>query len=257
MANVRIKDITTTASAPNDDDYLAIDGATSGTRKISIPNVMGEIDAKIGDLNDLESEDKSSIVNAINWVYENGGGGFTKYTITNTLTNVTTSNGATSIIEGREYNAVLTPVQDATMQSVSVHMGGTDITSTAYNSQTGAVHIASVTGDIIIMATAVIVTHTITNRLSNITTSNEATSIVDGRLYTATLTLAESATFESCTITMGGVDITATAWDATNMTISVASVTGNLVITALAKIVEVVEVTWSTYGAQTRYGRPV
>ena len=34
MANVRIKDITTTASAPNDDDYLAIDGATAGTRKI-------------------------------------------------------------------------------------------------------------------------------------------------------------------------------------------------------------------------------
>lgn len=42
MANVRIKDITTTASAPNDDDYLAIDGATAGTRKISAANLCGD-----------------------------------------------------------------------------------------------------------------------------------------------------------------------------------------------------------------------
>lgn len=42
MANVRIKDITTTASAPNDDDYLAIDGATSGTRKILADSVGGK-----------------------------------------------------------------------------------------------------------------------------------------------------------------------------------------------------------------------
>lgn len=42
MANVRIKDITTTASAPAADDYLAIDGATAGTRKISAANLGGD-----------------------------------------------------------------------------------------------------------------------------------------------------------------------------------------------------------------------
>lgn len=43
MANVRIKDITTTASAPNDDDYLAIDGATAGTRKILATDLNGDV----------------------------------------------------------------------------------------------------------------------------------------------------------------------------------------------------------------------
>lgn len=47
MANVRIKDITTTASAPNDDDYLAIDGATSGTRKILAKDLQTETDTTL------------------------------------------------------------------------------------------------------------------------------------------------------------------------------------------------------------------
>ena len=41
------------------------------------------------------------------------------------------------------------------MASVVITMGGTDITSTAYNSGTGAISITSVTGNIVITATAV------------------------------------------------------------------------------------------------------
>ena len=40
------------------------------------------------------------------------------------------------------------------MSSVTVKMGGTDITSTAYNSDTGVVSIAAVTGDVVITAKA-------------------------------------------------------------------------------------------------------
>lgn len=47
MANVRIKDITTTASVPNDDDYLAIDGETNGTRKILTKNIQPETDTTL------------------------------------------------------------------------------------------------------------------------------------------------------------------------------------------------------------------
>lgn len=47
MANVRIKDITTTASVPNDDDYLAIDGATSGTRKVLAKDLQTETDTTL------------------------------------------------------------------------------------------------------------------------------------------------------------------------------------------------------------------
>lgn len=41
MANKRIKDITDTATAAASDDYLVIDGATNGTRKILSSNVGG------------------------------------------------------------------------------------------------------------------------------------------------------------------------------------------------------------------------
>lgn len=41
MANSRIKDIATTAAAAASDDYLVIDGATNGTRKIAVSNVGG------------------------------------------------------------------------------------------------------------------------------------------------------------------------------------------------------------------------
>lgn len=39
--SIRIKDLTTTASSPASDDYLAIDGATNGTRKIAASSLGG------------------------------------------------------------------------------------------------------------------------------------------------------------------------------------------------------------------------
>lgn len=39
--STRIKDLTTTASSPASDDYLAIDGATNGTRKIPASSIGG------------------------------------------------------------------------------------------------------------------------------------------------------------------------------------------------------------------------
>lgn len=41
MANTRIKDLSTTAASAANDDYLALDGATNGTRKILASNVGG------------------------------------------------------------------------------------------------------------------------------------------------------------------------------------------------------------------------
>lgn len=39
--SVRIKDLTTTATSPASDDYLALDGATNGTRKITASSLGG------------------------------------------------------------------------------------------------------------------------------------------------------------------------------------------------------------------------
>ena len=76
------------------------------------------------------------------------------YSITNTLTNVATSNDAVAAEDGTAYSATITAADGYTMSSVTVKMGGTDITSTAYNSDTGVVSIAAVTGDVVITAKA-------------------------------------------------------------------------------------------------------
>lgn len=76
------------------------------------------------------------------------------FTITNTLTGCTTSNAATSVNEASAYSAVIAPNSGYTLTgaSVSITMGGTDITSSAYNS--GAIAIANVTGNIVIQISA-------------------------------------------------------------------------------------------------------
>lgn len=75
------------------------------------------------------------------------------YSVTNNLTNVTSSSSATSVEEGMAYSATLTANSGYAISSVVVKMGGTDITSTAYSG--GKITISSVTGDIVITATAV------------------------------------------------------------------------------------------------------
>lgn len=75
-----------------------------------------------------------------------------EYTVTNTLTNVTNSNNATKVNAGEAYSATLTADTGYTLGTVEVTMGGTDITSTAYDA--GTITIASVTGNIVITATA-------------------------------------------------------------------------------------------------------
>lgn len=74
--------------------------------------------------------------------------------------------------------------------------------------------------------------HSINNTLSHVVTDNEATSIEDGAAYTATLTADTGYTLGTVTVTMGGTDITSTAYS--NGNISIASVTGDIVITAVA-----------------------
>lgn len=76
--------------------------------------------------------------------------------------------------------------------------------------------------------------HSITNTLTHVTTSNDAVAAVDGTEYTATLTANSGYTMGNVVIKMGGIDITSTAYTASNGVISIASVTGDVVITAVA-----------------------
>jgi hypothetical protein len=74
------------------------------------------------------------------------------YTITNSLTNATNSNSASSIAEGSPYSATITANSGYELISVTVTMGGTDITASAVSG--GDIYIASVTGDVVITAIA-------------------------------------------------------------------------------------------------------
>ena len=76
-------------------------------------------------------------------------------------------------------------------------------------------------------------TKNITNNLTGCTTSNSATSVAVNESYSATITPNSGYTLVTLTVTMGGTDITSTA--VSGGTITIASVTGDVVITAFAE----------------------
>ena len=74
------------------------------------------------------------------------------YSVTQNLTNVTSDFTPTTIGEKQELTAHLTPETDYEIDAVTVYMGGVNVSATAYS--VGTVHIGSVTGNVIITATA-------------------------------------------------------------------------------------------------------
>lgn len=74
------------------------------------------------------------------------------YKVTNDLTFCTNANAAASAVEGNRYQATIVADSGYSLGSVKVTMGGTDITSGVYSN--GVILITSVTGEIVITATA-------------------------------------------------------------------------------------------------------
>lgn len=76
--------------------------------------------------------------------------------------------------------------------------------------------------------------HSIESILSNLTMLDAAVSVEDGTPFKATLTPDAHCSITSVIVTMGGVDVTSSTYE--DGVISIAQVTGNVVITASAKI---------------------
>lgn len=76
----------------------------------------------------------------------------TSYSVTNTLTNCATNNSAASVVSGQPYAALITANEGFTLGTVTVTMGGEDISSTAVDD--GAITVPAVTGALVITATA-------------------------------------------------------------------------------------------------------
>ena len=163
-------------------------------------------------------------------------------TITKNLTGCTISNAASQVDYGEAYTATIAAESGKTITSVVVKMGGVDITATAYTASSGAISIAKVTGVVTITAAASVpsVTYNITRNLTNCASSNTADTIAEGAAYTTTL--SPTGTYKklgAITVTMGGVDISASA--VSGSTVSITKVTGNIAITCAAVITNIID----------------
>ncbi len=160
-------------------DKLYCDGAQYDARRVCIPNAQFNRENYYGTVSGVNFAEESSypktansadgtsfVVNVINPGEEKiysfcygagydrviGFGSTVYYGIQSKLTRATNSNEALSIEAGTAYSATLTPDDWCEFKSVTVTMGGRDITATAYSE--GVVTIAEVTGNVVITAKA-------------------------------------------------------------------------------------------------------
>jgi hypothetical protein len=135
------------------------------------------------------------------------------YTVTKTLTNITTDNNATSAKQYQPYIAKILPDDGKIIENVKVTMGGTDITSAVFD------------GNVTVLR------RVITKNLTQCTSSNTRTYAISGQSYVTNLTANEGYDIDSVSITMGGVDVSTFYKDGI---VSIPEVTGDIVITATA-----------------------
>lgn len=152
------------------------------------------------------------------------------------MNNVSSSNAATTVENGGSYTTTLSASSGFTLASVTVTMGGIDITTTAYDISTGAIAVPVVTGDIVITASAISNARSITYALTNAASSNTASIVNDGDSYTTTLSANSGYALSSVAVTMGGIDITNSVYSADTGAVSIPAVTGDVVITAAAVV---------------------
>lgn len=148
------------------------------------------------------------------------------YTVTRTLaTGVKSSNRRNSTEEGSSYYTKLSGILPK--HTVTVTMGGNNVTSTAFDDDTNEVEISAVTGNIVI--TVAVTEYTVTNTLaSGVTNSNTATKVLKNASYSGTLS---GITTETVAVTMGGETVTTDVYDSSSKKIEIEAVTGNIVIT--------------------------
>lgn len=152
-----------------------------------------------------------------------------QFTVTNDLTNATSDNAADLVKENESYTANLMAAEGFTLDTVNVTMDGIDISATAYAD--GKISIDNVTGDLVITVVAT-KRFTVTNALTNVTSDNAAEYARENDSYSAILRAADGYTLDTVTVIMNDVDITATAYADSKITID--KVTGDLVITGVA-----------------------
>ena len=183
------------------------------------------IQSQIGDLTDLTTEAKDTLVDAINEAARTGGGGGGS---TVELDTTLTKSG-----QAADAAAVGNRLSSLSEEKVSLPKGadGNVITGTAgwYAVSDGAGGIKWVESSPSTGGGGETTPHGIAWDLVNVTSSNNAVSVADGASLVAVLTPADGYTLGDATITMGGEVVTG-AWNAETATITIEAVTGDVVI---------------------------
>lgn len=173
---------------------------------------------------------------------------------------VTVSNQARKAVSGGAYETYLTPDDGYTLVDVKVMVDGGDATSSVYTTDgfgVGHVYINPVLGDIKITFAAVkqeVQTWKIEHEFTNVYASMPEGTVVDGAGYSVTLYALNNSEItsklKSVTVTMGGED-KPEYYEGGDLSgaVTIPSVTGNVVITAVA--VPVYDVTVTTDGHVT------
>lgn len=110
------------------------------------------------------------------------------YSVTKSLTNVTTSNDDTKVLAGNSFHMDLSANTGLVLNRVQVIMGGVDITDQAFSPFRDYYSITSV--------------------LTGISSSNDDFEVIAGNSFHMDLTPDSGKIINSVTVMMGGVDVT-------------------------------------------------
>ena len=147
FANTDTQTIVATVTPSNQKDLL-----TWETSNPDVATVIGGVVTPVGNGNctiTAKCGDKSATCNVVVDISESE----LYYSIASTLNGCTLSNSATKIKSEETYVTTITEGTNTTINTVTVKMGGVDITSTAYNSNSKTIGINIVTGNIEIIIT--------------------------------------------------------------------------------------------------------
>jgi uncharacterized protein YjdB len=147
FANTDTQTIIATVTPSNQQDLL-----TWETSNADVATVIGGVVTPVGNGNctiTAKCGDKSAKCNVVVDISESE----LYYSITSTLNGCTLSNSSTKIKSEETYVATITESANTTINTVTVKMGGVDISSTAYNQDSKTIGINIVTGNIEIVIT--------------------------------------------------------------------------------------------------------
>ena len=155
----------------------------------------------------------------------------TPWNITYYSNNVTLSSYDSTVSRNAPLHITVTPNSGFAISSLTVEMGGVDVTDTAVSGTT--ISIASVTGDVVITVSAVSADYSVSYTLNESVSSNTTTGVVSGSAYSTTIRQNSGYKVTGITVTMGGADLSSTAVSVINGVhiINISNVTGDIVIT--------------------------